>query len=203
MEGGMAAIVITRDDLGAAALRRAASRSRDADAARRMLALALVLEGASRGEAARAAGMDRQTLRDWVHRYNAQGLAGLSARPHGGGPARLLTAEQEAAVAELVRRGPDPAEHGVVRWRRADLAAVIERRWAVRLAERTVGKLLQRLGFVRLSARPRHPAHDAEAQLAHKKTSPIWSRPRSRSAPAAGRSNSGGRTRPASASRAP
>lgn len=165
----MAAIAITRDENDASALRRAASRSRDADAARRMLALAMVLEGASRTDAARAAGMDRQTLRDWVHRYNAEGLAGLSARPHGGGPARRLTAEQEAAVAELVRTGPDVAVHGVVRWRRVDLAAVIAERFGVTLAERTAGKLLHRLGFVRLSVRPRHPAHDAEAQAAHKK----------------------------------
>lgn len=198
----MAAIAIARDEHDAPALRRAASRSRDADAARRMLALALVLEGALRADAARAAGMDRRTLRDWVHRYNAQGLAGLSARPHGGGPARLLTAEQEAAVAELVRAGPDVAVHGVVRWRRVDLAAVVAERFGVTMAERTVGKLLRRLGFVRLSVRPRHPAHDAEAQSAHKKTSPIWSPRQSRRTSAASRSNSGGRTKQGSASRA-
>lgn len=81
----VAGITIARDEHDAASLRRAASRSRDADAARRMLAPALMLEGASRADAARAAGMDRQTLRDWVHRYNAEGLAGLSARPHGAG----------------------------------------------------------------------------------------------------------------------
>ena len=199
----MLAISITRTEHDAAGLRRAASRSRDADASRRMLALALVLEGASRADAARAAGMERQTLRDWVHRYNAEGLAGLSDRPHAGGPARLLTAEQEAAVAELVRAGPNRAEHGVVRWRRADLAHVIHLRFGVRPDVRTVGKLLRRLGFVRLSVRPRHPSHDATAQEAHKKTSPSWSKPRSPSTPAASRSNSGGRTRQGSASRAP
>jgi len=199
----MPAISITRDEHDAAELRRTAARSRDAAAARRMLALALVFEGASRAEAARSAGMDRQTLRDWVHRYNAEGLAGLSDRPHAGGPSRLLTAEQEAEVAELVRAGPDPAEHGVVRWRRVDLAAVIEARFGVVLAERTVGTLLRRLGFVRLSVRPRHPAHDAEAQTAHKKTLPHRSPRQSPNVPAASRSNSGGRTRPASASRAP
>ena len=199
----MVAVAITRDEHDAASLRRAASSSRDADAARRMLALALVLEGTSRADAARLCGMDRQTLRDWVHRYNEAGLGGLSARPHGGGPRRLLSAEQEEAVAALVRSGPDPAEHAVVRWRRVDLAAVIDARFGVRLAERTVGALLRRLGFVRLSVRPRHPAHDAQAQEAHKKTSPIWSPRRSPKAPAASRSNSGGRTRRASASKAP
>jgi transposase len=80
-----------------------------------MLALALVLEGASRTEAARAAGMDRQTLRDWVHRYNAEGLAGLSDRPGERGPKRRLSAAQEATVAEWVREGPDLARDGVVR----------------------------------------------------------------------------------------
>src|SRR6187549_338277 len=64
-------IAITRHEPGAGDLRREAARCRDARAARRMLALALVLEGSSREDAARAAGMDRQTLRDWVHRYNA------------------------------------------------------------------------------------------------------------------------------------
>lgn len=73
----MAAVSITRTELTAAQLRRAATRTQDANAARRMLALALVMEGKSRSEAAAACGMDRQTLRDWVHRYNAEGLAGL------------------------------------------------------------------------------------------------------------------------------
>jgi len=77
-------VAITRKELGAVELRREARRCRDTAASRRMLALALVLEGASREEAARAAGMDRQTLRDWVHRYNAEGLAGLRDRPRSG-----------------------------------------------------------------------------------------------------------------------
>lgn len=199
----MVAVAVTQDEHDAASLRRAASQCRDADAARRMLALALILDGRPRSEAAALCGMDRQTLRDWVHRYNVEGLAGLSDRRGAVGPKPRLSAEQTAAVAELVRAGPDPVEHGVVRWRRVDLAAAIAARFGVTLAERTVGSLLHRLGFVRLSVRPRHPAHDAEAQAAHKKTSPRWSPRPSPQAPAAGRSNSGGRTKPASASRAP
>src|SRR5436309_11541893 len=100
-------IAITRHELGAGGLRREARRCRDARAARRMLALALVLEGSSREEAARAAGMDRQTLRDWVHRYNAEGLAGLRDRPRPGRKPRL-TPEQGAELAAAVERGPDP-----------------------------------------------------------------------------------------------
>ena len=168
----MAAIEIVRLDMDAAGLRRAAGRSRDAAAARRMLALALVLEGQSRKAAAESCGMDRQTLRDWVHRYNAEGLAGLSDRQGAVGPKRRLSPEQEAEIAEWVRRGPDLAVHGVVRWRRADLARAIEARFGVVLAERSVGDVLRRLGFRRLVARPRHPGQDAAAQASFRPTSP-------------------------------
>jgi transposase len=194
-------IAITRHEPGAGELRREAKRCRDAAAARRMLALALVLEGASREVAARAAGMDRQTLRDWVHRYNAEGLPGLRDRRRSGRKPRL-TPEQEAELATAVDQGPDPDRDGVVRWRRVDLRALIEARFDVRLHERSVGKVLRRLGFARLSVRPRHPKADEAAQAAFKKASPIWWRERCPSAPAASRSRSGSRTRPASASRA-
>ena len=174
------ALAITRDDFTAADFREAARRSKDADSTRRMLALALVLEGYKRGEAGNLCGMDRQTLRDWVLRYNAEGIGGLCNRM-AGGPKPRLTPEQEALVADLVRKGPDPAVDGVVRWRRVDLA------------ERSVGAMLRRLGFRRLSVRPRHPQQDPAAQEAHKKTSPIWSKPRSPNMRAKSRSNSGGR----------
>jgi transposase len=194
-------VEITRVDLSSTELRREASRCGDARAACRMLAIALVLDGTSRTEAAQSCGMDRQTLRDWVHRYNDLGLSGLSNRVPPGAKPRL-SPEQEAAVAQLVREGPTFSEHGVVRWRRVDLSRVIEARFGVQLAERSVGALLRRLGFRRLSARPRHPGHDAAAQETHKKTSPIWSPPRSRSTRAASRSSFGGRMKPVSASKA-
>lgn len=166
------AIPITRLDFTPASLRQAARRSRDVAASRRILALALVMEGASRTVAAQAAGMDRQTLRDWVHRFNEQGLAGLSNRTGNVGPKPFLSAEQEAEVAAWVRRGPDLAEDGVVRWRRADLARAIAAKFGVVLAERSISDVLRRLGFRRLVARPRHPGHDAAAQASFKATSP-------------------------------
>lgn len=167
-----APIRITRVDLDAGGLRLAARRSSSVAASRRMLALALVLEGKSRTEAAQAAGMDRQTLRDWVHRYNEEGLAGLSDRHGDFGPRRLLSPEQEAEIAAWVRAGPDLAEHGVVRWRRADLVRAIKARFGIVLAERTMSTVLRRLGFRRLVPRPRHPGHDAAAQASFSATSP-------------------------------
>jgi transposase len=200
-EAFMAAVAITRTENTAQDLRSAAKRSDDVAAARRMLALALVLEGKSRSEAATCCGMDRQSLRDWVHRYNAEGLNGLHNRTAPGAKPRL-SPEQERAVADLVRHGPTLAEHGVVRWRRIDLARVIGQRYGVKLAERSVGDLLRRLGFRRISVRPRCPEQDAEAQETHKKTFPIWSLPASPRMPRASRLNSGGKMKPASANRA-
>ena len=167
------AVAITRRDLSATELRRKAARSRDADAARRTLAIALVLDGHSRADAAAACGMDRQTLRDWVHRYNAEGLAGLANR-RAPGPAPRLSAEQDAELARWVEDGPDLARDGVVRWRCRDLQARIEREFGVRFHERTVGKLPARLRFRRLSVRPRHPESDPAAQEAFRGASPSW-----------------------------
>src|SRR3954452_120471 len=109
-------VAITRRELDAGGLRREAGRCRGARAARRMVALALVLEGASREEAARAAGMGRQTLRDWVHRYNAEGLAGLRDRRRPG-PRPRLTPEQEAALAGALGRGAGPGPGRGGGWR--------------------------------------------------------------------------------------
>ncbi len=196
------AVAITRNDLLAAELRQAAARCDDNAQARRALALALVLDGKSRAEAARSAGMDRQTLRDWVHRYNDSGLEGLKNRPNLGAPPRKLGAEQEQQVAAWVRQGPDPEHHKVVRWRLVDLRDEIARKFGVQLHERSVGKLLARLNFSHISARPRHPVQDMAAQEAHKKTSPRWSAALFPTTPAASRSSSGGRMKPGSASKA-
>jgi transposase len=170
----MAGIAITRQDLTARELRIAAGKTKNARAARRMLAIALVLEGADRATAAETCGMDRQTLRDWVHRYNAEGLAGLENRkvPH---RPRRLRPEQMAVLSARVEAAPDPVRDGVVRWRRKDLQARIATEFGVALHERSVGKVRLRtaaLGFRRLSARPQHPKSDPEAQTAFKKTYP-------------------------------
>src|ERR1700757_3352263 len=188
----MAAIEIRLRNLTARELRAASAKARDAKAARRMLAIALVLEGKDRKTAAETCGMDRQTLRDWVHRYNAAGLAGLR-NLKSPGPGSKLTARQQAELAELVEVGPDPAVHGVVRWRRVDLRDELQRRFGVALHERSVGKVLARLGYRKLSVRPRHPQADEEAQETFKKTSPRQLRRKSPSAPKASRSKSGSR----------
>jgi len=99
-----------------------------------------------------------------VHRFNADGLAGLADLPRQNGPKPRLSPEQEARVAEWVEQGPDLARDGVVRWRCVDLQSLIKREWGVSLHEQTVGKLLRRLTFRRLSVRPQHPKSDPEAQ---------------------------------------
>jgi transposase len=194
------AVEVTRLDRTPAELRAAATQAKEVSAARRMLCLAMVLEGSDRTTAAESCGMDRQTLRDWVHRYNAEGLPGLYDRKRPGARPKL-TSEQSATLAAMVEAGPDPAVHGVVRWRRVDLRDEVQRRFGVVLHERSVGKVLQRLGYRRLSVRPRHPESDEEAQETFKKTSQRHSRPSSRSAPRTKPSRSGSRTKRGSASK--
>jgi transposase len=166
----MTAIAVTRGDMTAAELRAAAGKAKDGASARRMLAIAQVLEGIDRETAARSCGMERQTLRDWVHRYNAEGLAGLSNRK-APGRQRYLRPEQRASLARLVEQGPDPEKDGVVRWRRIDLKQKIETLFGVTMHERTVSKQLTELGFVKMTVRPQHPKADPQAQEAFKKTS--------------------------------
>src|SRR5215210_9446824 len=166
----MPTAVRMRTDFSAGQLRRLAATTKNANQSRRLLSLAAVLDGMSRTEAARIGGMDRQTLRDWVHRFNEHGPEGL-LDGWCKGPAPRLSAEQRAEIAQLVETGPDRAVHGVVRWRRIDLKRVIVERFGVAYHERTVGKLLKMLGFSHISARPRHPAQDARTIEAFKKTS--------------------------------
>lgn len=173
----MGAAVGLRRDFGADDLRRLAARAKDADQARRLLALAAVHDGMNRSEAARIGGMDRQTLRDWVHRFNQHGPDGLiDIKPSGRPP--KLSGEQKEALKQLVEAGPDPETDGVVRWRCVDLKRVLGRRFGVDLSEVSLGRALKKLGFSHISARPRHPVQDVEAIAAFKKTFPSGS-PRS------------------------
>ena len=165
------ALAITNREHSAADLRRIASRHKDAAVVRRRLALAQVLDGKSRTEAARQNGMDRQTLCDWVHRYNAAGVAGLASRV-APGPTPRLDETQMAELEALVLKGPDPATDGVVRWRCADLRAQVKRRFAVTVHERTIGKWLRRRDLTRLQPRPAHLRQDLAAQTAFKQILP-------------------------------
>src|SRR3990170_942963 len=137
----MSAAVRMRTDYSAHELRRLAAATKNANQSRRLLSLAAVLDGMNRTEAARIGGMDRQTLRDWVHRFNEHGPEGL-LDGWSKGPAPRLSAEQRAEIAQLVETGPDRAVHGVVRWRRMDLQQVIRERFGVSYHERTIGQLL-------------------------------------------------------------
>lgn len=166
----MPSCVGLRSDYSAVDLRRLAKKSKDNNQARRLLSLAAVCDGMNRGEAAQIGGMDRQTLRDWVHRFNQEGPDGLLDHKAKGGVPRL-SPEQRAELAGLVEKGPDRKVDGVVRWRRIDLQGVIKQRFGVDYHERYVGKLLKALGFSHISARPQHPEQDAEIIQAYKKTS--------------------------------
>ena len=159
----MGAALPIRDELPPEALRRHARHEPNRRAALRTLAIANALEGMSRAEAARLAGMERQALRDAVIRYNAEGLAGLHDRPKPGRPQRLSEAEQ-AALAARVFRGPDPGRDGVSTWTRADLGGWLEGRFGKRFHPASLSRVLERLDLSRQKARPVHPEADVAAQ---------------------------------------
>lgn len=158
------------DGLSAAEFRAAAAATKDANQARRLLALAAIRDGMSREDAARIGGMDRQTLRDWVHAFNASGIAGLINRK-APGPTPKLSAEQKAEIKELVLKGPDAETDGVVRWRRIDLVRFAERKFNVTVDADTMGRVLRELGFSHVSARPRYPAQPEDAVVSFQKRS--------------------------------
>ncbi len=166
----MPSSVQLRDDYDAIGLRELAKRSRDPRQIRRLLALAAVYDGMSRADAAKVGGMDRQTLRDWAHRFNAAGPDGLTNRTGAGRP-RRLTEVQMRELAEIVEAGSDPAVDGVVRWRRIDLRRTIKERFGVIYSERAISDLLRALSFSYISGRPQHPRQNQRVLEGFKKTS--------------------------------
>ena len=167
----MAIPVALRTDFDSSDLRRLGRAARDAAQARRLLALAAIYDGGSRTEAAKIGSVTLQIVRDWVMRFNAHGPDGLINIKARGNPPKLND-EQRQALSRIVESGPISAIHGVVRWRRKDLARWIFEEFRISLDETTIGRELKALGFAKLSARPRHPAQNEFAVAAFKKTFP-------------------------------
>ena len=172
----MATAIGVRSDYTSADLRGFARRCRDADQVRRVLALAVILDGGSRSEAARMAGVTLQIVRDWVLRFNEGVPEGLATRK-APGKASILNDEQRARLLEQVEAGPIPAAHGVVRWRLVDLEQWIGVEFGLSVTRFTLGRELRAMGYRKLSARPRHHGQRAEDVADFKKTSqPAWQR---------------------------
>jgi transposase len=150
-------------------LRRLGREQTSGRMASRMFAIANVLDGLSREDAATHAGMERQCLRDWVHRFNAEGVAGLADLPRKGRPRRMHE-EIEKAFCERVDKGLDGETDKLVRWRRVDLQEWLKSEHTINYHERSIGKILKRLGYSHVSTRPVHPENDPEAMEAFKKT---------------------------------
>ena len=181
---GRAIVVLT--DYRSGDFRRIAQRVKKAAQARRLLAIAAMLDGAARQEAAKIGGMDRQTLRDWVIRFNEQGADGLINIPSPGVPPKL-DARHRAFLARLVEDGPIPAVHGVVRWRACDLIMRMHAEFGLSVSDDTIYRALKDLGFSHVSARPKAYRQDPEAVEAFKKTLPPAWRKSARGSPRAHR----------------
>jgi transposase len=172
----MVGAIGVRADHSATDLRRAVRKSADGEQVRRLLALAVILDGGSRSEAAAVGGATLQIVCDWVIRFNAEGPDGLKSRK-APGKASLLNEEQRRALAETVAAGPIPVAHGVVRWRLIDLAQWIWDEFGLSISKQSLSREMRALGFRKLSARPRHHGQKEGAIPAFKKTSQAnWQR---------------------------
>ena len=171
----MGTAIALRVDFDGATLRRLARKTKNANQSRRLLALAEIYDGGSRSAAARIGGVGLQIVRDWVVRFNARGSEALIDGKAPGQQPKLNDAQRQALVA-IVESGPIPAIHGVMRWRLFDLARWLYAEFSVSLDETTVGRELKKLGYVKLTARPRHHAQDTDALEAFKKgvLQPNW-----------------------------
>src|SRR6478672_723739 len=180
----MGQAITLRSDHTADQLRLLARQTKDVAQARRLLAIAAILDGAPRAEAAKIGGMDRQTLRDWVIRFNEQGPEGLINIPSPGVPPKLGN-KHRVFLARLVEEGPIPAVHGVVRWRACDLIMRLHGEFGLSVSDDTIYRALKDLGFSHLSARPKAYKQDADAIAAFKKTLPYeWRKSARHSRPA-------------------
>lgn len=180
----MAAAIALRGDYDAQRLKALAKRSDDADQTRRLLALAAIYDGSSRGEAANLAGVGLQTVRDWVLRFNVEGPGALVNRK-APGQRPLLNEAQRRELVAAIERGPIPAVDGVVRWRLIDLVQWLYEKYGIVTSKQTLSRILRRLGYRKLSARPRHHAQDPEAVAEFKKSGPsAWPKLRPQMQPA-------------------
>ncbi len=193
-------IKITRTDKSSNDLRKLARKCGNVLQSSRLFAIAEIMDGTSREDAAIRHGMTRQTLRDWVHRFNGDGVDGLKDRHRSGRKPRLNEA-QKAALSEAVRDGPTLEKDGIARWRQVDLQDWLLREQGVKCHERTVGKWLNNLGFAHITARPKHLKNDSKAIETFKKTLPIQQKNPSRITQRIRRSKSGFKTRHASDSK--
>jgi transposase len=175
----MASAVAFRADFTGAGLRALARSSRDANQVRRLLALAAIYEGGARSDAAQLGGVGLQTVRGWVLRLNAAGPDGLIDAPPPGVP--LLDDTQRRALAQIVESGPIPASHGAVRWRLIDLAQWVWDEFEIAISKQALSRELRAMGgaaqgsgdakhrwngcggYRKLSARPRHQAHNDDS----------------------------------------
>ena len=157
-----------RKDRTPAVLRKLAKAETCGRVARRILAIANALDGMSRKAAAEAAGMDRQTLRDWVLRYNEHGIGGLTDR-WGDGRPPTFDAQEQAELVRIVLAGPDPETSGLSAYTLEDLAGICEQRFGKRMHPWSLGRLLKRLGFSRQKTRPSHPMKALAAASTFKK----------------------------------
>ena len=154
--------ILICSELSAAELRQAAFKAETPRESKRMLALALVMEGSTRVDAGRQTDQSNQSVKDAIKRYNAEGLAGLADRPRAGRP-RKLDSAQRAELHAIALKGPDVEVEHLSAYTREDLATIVQKKWQVAYDVTSIGRMLREMQMSRQKMRPSHPKRDPEA----------------------------------------
>ena len=162
-----------RKDRTSTVLRKLAKSEPDARISRRLLGIANALDGMSRAEAAKCAGMDRQTLRDWVIRYDDTVSPGSATTGTAAVPP-MLTLDEQAELLAIVMAGPDPEKDGFCAFTRDDLVAIAKKKFGKSMHPASMGRVLRRLDLSRQKARPTHPMKNPAAAAAFKEPGEPW-----------------------------
>ena len=157
-------IAVTCTDHTPESLRKLASSYKFRDCRNRLRAMALMIEDSvSRAEISRRVGVDVQTLRDWVVRYNEAGVGGLRDAARPGRPPKL-DENQQAQLVAWMDAGPDPDAGEPSCWTVGDIRLWIGRRFDVDFTLEGVRRMIHRLDFRHVSPRPIHPRAKPEDQ---------------------------------------
>jgi transposase len=152
---------VLRSDFNSRSVRYFAAKSNDPAQGRRLLALAEIYDGASRGEAAAVGGVTRQAVRDWSVRFNREGPQGLTARKRPGRPPSLDKGHR-AALAIVVESGPMPYLVPGLTWRMGDLCQWLFDERGVQVSRRSLSRTLRQMGIRRLVSDGQRPSGGSE-----------------------------------------
>lgn len=151
-------------------LQQEIQRSEEARYDHRLHGVLLVAQGMTCPQVARLLGDAPRSVENWVHRFERQGLAGLTEGERSGRPSRL-DEKQVKEINRVLRAKPSDAGMRINLWDGKTLAAWIDKTYRVQLGVRQCQRLFRQFEFRLRKPRPVLARADPARQKKHKKNS--------------------------------